>query len=481
MKRLVCILLLLPLAFMLFGEAQEGIDQLPPASDVDQGPVFQEMDPLAPSPEMDQGSVFQWAGLPFSSGEGGDGLLEGEATSDGLFRLRFKPDLSVGKFSIQFDVALQGQLHFDPFDITLNFEEWLPPDRGELSSFDYASLLFRHYSRFIRSMQWGAPYQDFYLRWGKLLSITMGDGALINGYYDAGAGLWASRPGLELMVDLSSVNVANVGFHYVVNDVFDPALIAWRLSGNPLLRYEDQTQLSQLEMGFSFAHTPPEVARSKEWPNLAFFAADASYPLLRNKLLNINIFGDLIGQTKEGVFFKPAMGWRWGIWGHSASSLVFNASITNAFTPGFYIDYYSPGFERRNAQGIEELLLPLGTTRLDATISMALASRRIFVRSKMASLYTDGSYHSYQFVAGIHIERRVFNIVSLDFTYEKLYPTSMGERFFEGLLTLRNVVLNASAVLKMKPYTVDLGLSTNFDDQGTATFTLSTAVRVTIL
>lgn len=53
--------------------------------------------------------------------------------------------------------------------------------------------------------------------------------------------------------------------------------------------------------------------------------------------------------------------------------------------------------------------------------------------------------------------------------------------FFEGLLTFRNVEFNASAVVKMKPYTVDLGLSATFDDQGEAMYKLSTAVRVTIL
>lgn len=429
-----------------------------------------------------QGSSFQWVQLPFSSTlpTSSDSLLEGEATSEGYFRLSYMPELRFGKFSAQLDIKLSGQLGIDPFDIRLDFADWQPPERGEESAAVYTRDLVRHYSRFVRSMQWGERYETIYARYGKLMGITLGDGALINGYFDQSDGLRSSRPGFEMMVDLSRFGLTHSGFHFITNDLFDPTLSAWRFYGRPLAAVEQAAELSKVEVGLSWAYSPPKQDEIQRYRH-QFFALDSSYPIYQWEYLNLNLFGNLIAEATDGAFFAPALGWRWGIWGHTKSVLVFNASITNTLRGPFHSEYFTSDFEARTAEEHDRLLLPIGTLRLDATLNVNLNRYGVYLRGKMAGHLTDSMYHDFQFVTSIHIDKRLFNIVSLDFTYEKLYPTATGERFFEGLQTLRNVVLTASAVIKAKPYTLDLGLNATFDDQGEATYKLSTAVRVTIL
>lgn len=430
-----------------------------------------------------KGPTFQWVELPFTSpsvSSSSGGLLEGEATSEGYFRLSFRPELRLSRFSAQFDIKLTGQLSLDPFDVHFNFSDWLAPPIADEDIGEYSLTLLRHYSSFIRSMQWGERYERLYARYGKLMGITLGDGALVNGFFDQGVDLRASRPGFEAMVDLSPFGLPSGGVHFITNDLFSPTLTAWRFFARPLANVPQAAELSKVEVGLSWAYSPPP----SDHPSLhhqQFFAVDSSYPIYQWEYLTLNLFGNLIAEATDGAFFNPALGWRWGIGGHTKSILVFNTSITNTIRGQFHSEYFSSSFEHREAEETEALVLPLGTYRLDATVNVNINRFGVYLRSKMAGHLTDGSYHDYQFITSIHIDKRLFNIVSLDFTYEKLYPTTTGERFFEGLLTLRNVVFNASAVVKVKPYTIDLGLNATFDDQGMATYKLSTAVRVTIL
>ena len=474
MKELACllsILILLCIPLYSQGPPQEGEDTGVLVSDPTTG------EPRLPS------SSFQWVELPFSSsltGSGAGGLLEGEATSEGYFRLSYMPEIHLNRFSAQFDLKLSGQLSLDPFDIHFNFDDWMAPGRAGESAGQYSLTLLRHYSRFIRSMQFGQRYEPFYARYGKLMGITLGDGALINGFFDQGVALRSSRPGFEVMIDLSPFAMPNGGIHIITNDLFDPTLVAWRFFARPLAKVPQAVNLSKVEIGLSWAYSPPA---SGEVPvhRHQFYAVDSSYPIYEWEFLNLNLFGNIIAEATDGAFFAPALGWRWGIWGHTKSIFVFNASITNTIRGDFHSEYFTSDFEKRSEEETHALILPLGTSRLAATLILNVNRYGVYLRSKMAGHLTDGTYHDYQFITSIHIDKRLFNIVSLDFTYEKLYPTTTGERFFEGLQTLRNVVLSASAVVKAKPYTVDLGLNATFDDQGRATYKLSTAVRVTIL
>ncbi len=421
-------------------------------------------------------SYFEWVQEPLRPHVSGDGLLEGEASSDGRFRLSLHPDFRIGNTYFQFDMTLAGKIHGDPFAITLDFDGWKAPPKEQLNGWEYSMRLLKHYSAFIRSINCGERNDPLFIRYGKLMGVTLGDGALINGFFDLSVDLRASRPGLEARIDLSHYGLLNGGFHFLTTDLYNPSLLAWRLVVQPFGFKSQREQLQKFAVGLSYATAllPKDLERQ-------FLVLDLSYPVYSGKHLTLNLFSDFITQTSDGLFFYPSLGLRYGIAGNTKRFMLFNIAITHPLNGIYYIDYLGSDFETRKADALEALALPLGTLRLEANYGLNIVQRQVFLRAKMASLLTGGVYHDYQFQMSLHIDKRLFNLVSLDFTYEKLYPTAIGERFFEGLFSLKNVEFKTAAIVKLKPYTIDLSLHASFDERAAARYRLSTAVRITIL
>ena len=408
------------------------------------------------------------------------GLLEGVATSDGFFSLSYKPDFIVGKVMLQLDVNLKGQVTFDPLDVTFDFTDYkIPPREQQMPLSDYSQILLKHITRFVRTIQYGQRYDSVYIRFGKLLGITLGDGALINGYFEHSL---STRPGLDVMIDGSLLNIPYAGFEYITNDIFDPTLEAWRIFSRPMYDYTVYPRISKLQFGLSYAGTPkqdnPEEPLPMEKKLLAF---DISYPLIHNRFINIDLFSDLILQFPDIHTSQPGVASRHGIWGHSGEFFVFNSSVTIPKFGVYYSDYYASGFEKRTVEELEKSQIQLGSSRIDSMFSFNFSKLGLYLRTRMSSTYTDGTYHDYRFSVQGKIDKRLFNIVSLDLSYEKLYPTSTGETFIEGLRTLKNVEVTSTAIVKIKPYTFDIGLGIHFDEYGEPTYQLDTLVRITIL
>ncbi len=420
---------------------------------------------------------------PLLGTEGASGLLEGVATSDGFFALSYMPDFSIGRFTFQFDVKIKGVFETEPFGVTLDFSDWKAPERGdEQTTGEYTVEVLKHYSRFIRTIQYGERYDSLYVRFGKLLGITLGDGALINGYFDRSVTVRNTRPGLELMLDATVFGLPNAGFQFITNDVFKPTLTAWRIFARPLNEYPEYAFLSDVQIGLSFAQSPKLLdEQERQLLGRKLIALDISLPVVSWSWFNANFFTDLLAQTPDSGKSQPAFGYRYGLWGHTKSFFIFNASVTVPTFGVYYAEYFSSDFENRDARDLQDLIIELGSSRLDAMFGLNFVREGVYLRAKMISNYTGGDYHDYRFLANARIDKRLFNIVSLDLSYEKLYPTTTGERFFEGLQTLNNVTLSASAVVKVKPYSFDLGLSILFDEQAQASYKFDTAVRISIL
>lgn len=104
-----------------------------------------------------------------------------------------------------------------------------------------------------------------------------------------------------------------------------------------------------------------------------------------------------------------------------------------------------------------------------------------YLRTRIRSDYTEGTFSNHKVQANVRIDKHLFNIVSLDLSYEKLYPSCTDEGFFEGLYTLCNVEIAASAILKIKPYSFTIGLSMVFDELAQSTLQVDTVVRISIL
>lgn len=472
-KRLGLLLLMILLATLPLSAESEG-DSVTPIEEsmIPGGPENQ-----APSYSTTDGS---W---PITGTEGSTGLLEGVATSDGFFALSYMPDFSIGRFTFQFDVKIKGAYETEPFGVSLDFSDWKAPARSEGQSLDeYTVDVLKHYSRFIRTIQYGERYDSLYLRFGKLLGITLGDGALVNGYFDHSVAIRSTRPGLELMLDGRLLGIPNAGFQFITNDVFKPTLTAWRLFSRPLSEYPEYEAIADLQIGLSFAQSPKILdEQQRQLLGRKLIAMDVSLPVVSWGWFNMDFFTDILIQTPEIGESKPAFGYRYGLWGHTKSFFIFNTSVTVPTFGKYYAEYFSSNFEKRTAQDLEKLVIELGTSRLDAMLGLNFVREGVYLRAKMISNYTSGDYHDYRFIANARIDKRLFNIVSLDLSYEKLYPTTTGERFFEGLRTLNNVTLSATAVVKVKPYSFDLGLSILYDEQAQVTYKLDTAVRISIL
>ena len=413
------------------------------------------------------------------------GLLEGTATSDGFFSISYAPDFSFNRLSFQLDLKIQGRAVNDPFDLTFDFSDWaLPPREDDQSTSDYVLQALMQYSSFIRYIQWGDRYETIYIRYGKLAGITLGDGALLNGFFDLDVGTHATRPGLNFTLDGTLVHVPKAGFEFVTNDLFNPTLLAWRVYARPFSLKYPTSYFTNTEFGVSYAENPSAsfAASDEENPHSRkLIAIDIGIPLLTRDHFNLAFFADLLIQSPGSFSPRPALATRYGIFGHSQSFFLFNTSLTVPAFGTYYSDYFDSGFEQLTLDDRKNSILHEGSMRIDAMAGLNFTKLGAYLRTRIRSDYSNGNFSNYKFQANARIDKRLFNIVSLDLSYEKLYPTNTGEGFFEGLYTLRNVEIAASTIIKIKPYSFTIGLSMIFDDLAQSTLQVDTAVRISIL
>ncbi len=465
-KRISLLLVIALLALVLLG-AKDGAPEPEQPSQDDGGPIR----PI----DLGQSQLEDSLG----------GLLEGTATSDGFFSISYAPDFSFKKFAFQLDLRLQGHVTTDPFTLDIDFSDWKLPTRGaNQSTTDFVLSALGKYSSFIRYAQWGDRYEPIYIRYGKLVGITLGDGALLNGYFDLSVGAHTSRPGLNITLDGELVGVPNAGFEFVTNDLVEPTLMAWRLYARPLSNKYPLSYFSSMELGVSFAENPSAsfAQRDAEKPHTRkLISLDMGVPLITSDFFTLAFFTDLLIQSPGAFSPQPALATRYGFFGHSMSFFLFNTSITIPVFGTYYTDYFDSGFEQLTLEDRTNSILKDGAMRVDAMAGLNFTRLGAYLRSRIRSDYSGGVFSNHTFQANVRIDKRLFNIVSLDLSYEKLYPSSTDEGFVEGLFSLRNAEIAASAIIKIKPYSFTIGLGMVFDEHAQSTLQVDTAVRISIL
>lgn len=444
--------------------------------------------------------TFLFACIPLSAestidlGEAGlqsslSGILEGTATSDGSFSLSLTPDFVFDNFAFQLDLKIKGTYETNPISLDFDFSDWKAPLKEDgQSQYDFTISVLKQYSSYIRYAQWGQRYDSFYMRYGKLSGITIGDGALINGFFDTSVSVRMAKPGLDIMLDGMLLGIPFTGFEFLTNDLFEPTLLAWRVYARPLYTSAAQSLFSELEMGISFASNPSSIFNASYdddsdivSESRRLMSIDMGIPLLTWDSLKMVFFTDLLLQSPDGINTQPGVATRYGVWGHWKSLFIFNTSITVPHFGIYHADYFDTGFEGKTYAELEDSIVAIGTNRLDAQFALNFVSKGAYFTTRLRSDYANGSYSNYRFLATARIDKRLLNIVSLDLSYEKLYPTSTGETFFDGLSTLRNVEIGATTVINVKPYSFDIGLSMVFDEEANSTLEVETAVRISIL
>ncbi|WP_320130141.1 hypothetical protein [uncultured Sphaerochaeta sp.] len=416
-------------------------------------------------------------------------IIEGSATSDGTFSLALTPEITIGSFAIQFNLKIKGTYETDPIDLNFDFSGWAPPAKEEgQTNGAYITSVLKQYSSFVQYAQLGQRYDKLYLKYGKLSGITIGDGALINGFFDTSVSIRTAKPGLDIMIDGTLLGIPYAGFEFLTNDAFDPTLLAWRVYSRPFYTYYKQGFLSEIETGISYAENPTStyIAASSEADDLVsenrkLISIDFGLPLLSRDALKMVFFTDVLFQSPDSLVSQPGIATRYGVWGHWKSLFIFNTSITVPHSGVYYADYFDSGFEEKTYAELSDSIVALGTERIDAQLAINFASKGAYFSARLRSDYSEGTYSNYRFYANARIDKRLFNIVSLDLSYEKLYPTSTGEGFFAGLVTLRNVEILATSVINIKPYAFDVGLKMVFDGEASYTLQVETAVRISIL
>lgn len=163
------------------------------------------------------------------------------------------------------------------------------------------------------------------------------------------------------------------------------------------------------------------------------------------------------------------------------SFFPFNTSITIPVFGTYHTDYFDSGFEQLTLEDRTNSILKDGAMRVDAMAGLNFTRLGAYLRSRIRSDYSGGVFSNHTFQANVRIDKRLFNIVSLDLSYEKLYPSSTAEGFVEGLFSLRNAEIAASAIIKIKPYSFTIGLGMVFDEHAQSTLQVDTAVRISIL
>lgn len=410
----------------------------------------------------------------FGEEAGDDGLIQAVALSDGSFGVMIKPTVSFGSFSTRLALTLKGRLMLDPFTFRLDFSDWTPPERSEEESvLEYGFHLLRHYSRFIQTLQVGNPYDPVYIRYGKLLGPTLGDGALINGYVDRSVGLLTSKPGLNLMIDASALTGFQSGFHLLVDDLFEPSMKAFRIYSAP---YYAETYLSSLQLGFSYALGKRVV--DEQMIERRFFALDFAIPLFHASNIKSDLFVDILFQGSDSSAPQDGIGIRSGINGRFGRLLTYNFALTTPMHGTWYAGFFSNEWAIEDEQ---QLILPLGSSRVESVIAFTLPKQEVFFGTKIASDLTAGEFVNTRLFANLRFDRFLFNVLSLDLRYEKLYPNGRDERFFDGLMTLRMVDIQALAMIKIKPYVISLGISLAYDEHAHLTSTVDAVVRIVLL
>jgi hypothetical protein len=415
-------------------------------------------------------------------------IFEGTATSDGSFSLSLTPDFVFSNFSFQLDLKIKGSYETDPFSLDFDFSDWEPVEREDgQNDFDFFVAQVEQYSAFLRYAQWGQRYDKLYLRYGKLSGITIGDGALINGFFDTSVSVREAKPGLDFMIDGTLFNQPSMGFEFLTNDIFIPTLLAWRVFARPIYETNPEGYFADLELGLSYASNPSSTYPTEDGEdsdtvelNRKLLSLDFGIPLLPYDSMKMVFFTNLLVQSPDSLYNQPGLATRYGIWGHWTSIFVFNTSITIPHFGTYFADYFDSGFDDKTYLELEESVVALGTTRLDTQIALNFSNKGAYLTTRIRSDYAEGEFSNYRFLATARIDKRLFNIVSLDLSYEKLYPTSTGEGFFEGLSTFRNVEIGATTIISAKPYSFDIGLSMIFDDEAEYTLQVETVVKISI-
>lgn len=429
----------------------------------------------------------------FGSGDGLGSITavtSSGGSGSGQFNFSFTPGFSHDKFSMTFNLLLKGTYQLDPFKLSLDFSNYIAPERDEGESVgSYTLRLVRQYSAFIKTMHYGNRYDFFYFRYGKLDNISLGDGALLSSYFDNSVGYLESKPGLNVKIG----PLGHIGFEMVTDNIFKPTMIASRSYLMPFATNNPATEkrINRMEWAYSFVFDPRSSGEVEEddysYRSLFLGSIEIAQPLFSGERGQTTLFVDFLSQGEKDNLLGGGEALRAGIWGRTESLFLFNFSATTPLCGVYYNDYFTTGYNDENSNEYSESLgklypLTIGSIRLDGTFGLNVDSEQIYAGIRLRTNLSGAGFSGQRVLATVRIDKLFMNFISLDVNYEKIYPTQGDvESFFPGLFTLNNVYIYGTVQIRFRGVQFFVTGTAKFDEQADVTYQWDMAMSVVLL
>ncbi|MFA6845776.1 MAG: hypothetical protein WCR02_08625 [Sphaerochaetaceae bacterium] len=416
------------------------------------------------------------------------GSLSANTSFDGSFGFSLTPSLAFGKFSMMFNLLVKGTYTTNPFNVAFDFSNYMLPERENTDTdISYGLRIAKQYSKFIKSMHYGFRYDKFYFRYGKLTNITLGDGALLNNFYDNSVGYLESKPGFNLKVG----PLGHYGFEFVVDDVFLPSLLGGRLYLLPFATDKpEQKRINRMEWAVSLLYDPQNAQLAgqvyKEYLETSF---EIAQPMFSGEQGQTTFFVDYLMQGPKKNFTPSGNAIRIGLWGRTKTLLSFNLNVTAPISGTYYCDYFTTGYNDPKSKEYSTTESPvsypmhLGTVRLDTTMGLNLDTDQIYAGIRLRSDLSGIGFANQRILATVRIDKLFMKFISLDLNYEKLYPANnqgVSEGFLAGIGSLRNVYISANSQIHIKGVMFNVELTANYDDEAKVNFLMDYSVEIAL-
>lgn len=419
------------------------------------------------------------AATPSSPLDGSAGAsIDAEASTLSLY---VEPNISLGKLHISLAVSLHFFYTKEPFSLTFDPSNWTPPTREEnINDLAYALALAEHYSSFVRYIVWGRQEDPFYFRWGKLNGVTMGDGLILNSYYDTSVYFNETRPGLNLLLSYRNSDHMDISLQMVTDNVFSPSLLAARIGIRP--SGAAGTKQGRLEVGLSMARDtgkrPEKITSDFSDGNsdgnfvqvsdidMRMGALDIGLTLIDHKLFSWIFFTDVAFQTSWKNQNEPSVtAFRLGFGGEFLTFLQYNMAATFPLSGEKFIPaYFKTGFlslQERRALKIQDLFLEarVGLIGFDGGIYLGAAATSFLVND----LWVDQTFE-----ATVRMDFDLLKVIGLEATFSKtteegseaMYTTPLPD-----LTSPKNAKITGTALLKMGALAFDIGVTLPFNEK----------------
>lgn len=399
------------------------------------------------------------------------------------------PSYQSGKFMMELRLPFSVGTGDEENDDFLDLSVYKPIEKeaGE-SDTKFITKNISHYLNLISYIQYGADWEDFNFRFGKLSNSTIGDGALVYHYRDSSVASYNTRPGLKVKLDGSLFKLNFIGLEAITNDLFSPDFSGGRVFVKPLFLFTSPI-LSNLELGFT--------AISYNADNETTYnsvASDLNLPLFENDKSSMIFYYDLINaknfdsDTGEDLFVADdyrSLSIRTGLQGRYLSSLSYNAYIKT------YLDKEASDTDNEILSDVKQLLENTFVIPNDGDFEIygetgyySPNGEGYFVIDSLLN-FEDTSLVNYNLGAKLVSFKPVFMLNNIKMYIEKNYTLETGtnnmqESFVEGLTSFKNIAISVQSDVQYGVNVFSVGISTTSDDEGKFSPTYNLGFRISL-